>query len=170
MALDNKTTVRIDGAKIMLRNFAGKEGPKNAPGERNFCVLIENLELAEELERDGWPVRPAKEFEDGEIRAPFIAVKLGYKGRPPHVVMLSSNGRTEVDEEMIDMFDWLEFENIDLIFRPYFWDVNGKSGIKAYLKTMYATVVEDDLDLKYAHVKDADEKQYGPGNPPGEED
>ena len=170
MALDNKTTVRIDGAKIMLRNFAGKEGPKNAPGERNFCVLIENLELAEELERDGWPVRPAKEFEDGEIRAPFIAVKLGYKGRPPHVVMLSSNGRTEVDEEMIDMFDWLEFENIDLIFRPYFWDVNGKSGIKAYLKTMYAMIVEDDLDLKYADVPDADKKQYGPGNPPGEED
>ena len=170
MALDPNTTVRIDGAKIILRNFAGKEGPMNAPGDRNFCVLISDPKLADDLVRDGWPLRPAKEFEDGEIRDPFIAVKLGYKGRPPHVVMLSSRGRTDLTEDEVEMLDWLEFANVDLIFRPYNWNVGLKAGVKAYLKSMYVTVVEDELDLKYAHVPDANENKFGPGNPPGEED
>jgi hypothetical protein len=48
------------------------------------------------------------------------------------------------------MLDWAEFENIDLIVSGYDWDVNGKQGTKAYLKKMYVTLVEDELDRKYA--------------------
>ena len=57
---------------------------------------------------------------------------------------------------MIEAFDYMEFENIDLIIEPYQYDVNGKTGISAYLKTMYATKVVDEFESKYADIGDDD--------------
>lgn len=158
MALDPNATVLIEGARIIFRNFAGKEGPMNAPGERNFCVVLEDPKLAEDMANDGWPVKQGKEMEDGEIRDPFIQVKVGYKGRPPKIVMITSRGRTNVGEDEVEMLDWVVFKNVDLIFRPYNWNVGAKSGIKAYLQSLFVTIEEDALDLKYSDVPDADPK------------
>ena len=44
---------------------------------------------------------------------------------------------------------------MDLTLNPYAWEVNGKTGVKAYLKSIFVTIVEDDLDRKYADVPDS---------------
>lgn len=158
MALDQNATVKIENARIILRNFAGKEGPMNAPGDRNFCVVIEDPALADEMAKDGWPLRQGKENEEGELRDPFLPIKVGYKGRPPKVVMLSSRGRQDLGEDEVEMLDWVQFKTVDIIFRPYFWNVGPKTGIKAYLKSGFFTIEEDELDLKYADVPDVKAK------------
>jgi hypothetical protein len=43
--------------------------------------------------------------------------------------------------------------------RPYAWDVNGKTGVKAYLKTLFVTIDEDALELKYGQTGGADEDE-----------
>ena len=153
MARDEKT-VLIEGAQLVFRNFTGIEGQFNREGDRNFCVLLEP-DVAEQMAKDGWNVKSLRARDEGDADQPYIQVSVGYKGRPPHVVMITSRGRVDLGEREVGVLDDVDIANVDLIFRAYEWTVNGKSGLKAYLKSLFVTIEEDELDLKYAAVEDA---------------
>jgi hypothetical protein len=82
-----------------------------------------------------------------------VAVSFGKN--PPRIVLITSRGKTNLDESMVSLLDWADIENVDMIVRPYNWDVNGKTGIKAYVKSLYVTIREDELELKYLDVPDS---------------
>ena len=46
----------FEGARLMFRNFSGKESEFNQAGDRNFCVVLEAAE-AEEMKKIGWNVK-----------------------------------------------------------------------------------------------------------------
>lgn len=151
MPQDN--TVIMEGVRIIFRNFAGKEGQYNREGDRNFAVLLDDT-VANAMAEDGWNVKWLKareDDEDGEQQA-YLQVSVNFKGRPPRVVLVTSRGRTNLDEDSVEMLDWADIKNVDLIVRPYEWSVNGKTGIKAYLQSIYVTIEEDQLELKYAEL------------------
>ncbi len=146
-------TVLMEGVQIIFRNFAGKEGQYNREGDRNFAVLLDEA-TAEAMAQDGWNVKVLKPRDDDEEQAeqPYLPVTVNFKGRPPRIVQITSRGRTTLDESMVETLDWVDILNVDLIVRPYEWTVNGKSGIKAYLQSMYVTIEEDPLEAKYAEL------------------
>lgn len=141
----------MEDARIIFRNFAGKEGQYNREGDRNFCILLDE-KTATEMAEDGWNVKTLRAREQDEPPQPYIQVSVGYKGRPPLIVLITSKGRTPLGPHEIELLDWVEIKLVDLIVRPFEWLVNGKSGVKAYLKTLYLVVQEDYLKLKYDHV------------------
>ena len=151
MAQDN--LVIMEGVQIIFRNFSGKEGQYNREGDRNFAVLLDDT-VAHSMAEDGWNVKWLKPREDDEDETPqaYLQVSVNFKGRPPLIVYITSRGRTDLEEDMVERLDWADIQNVDLIVRPYEWLVNGKSGIKAYLKSMYVTVEEDALERKYAEL------------------
>lgn len=142
----------MEGVRIIFRNFAGKEGQYNREGDRNFCVLLDQ-ETAEAMAKDGWNVKALMAREDGEDDQPYLPVTVQFdKGFPPRVVMVTSRGRTILGADEVELLDYADISNVDLIVNPYEWVVNGKSGIKAYLKTLFVTIEEDELERKYAEM------------------
>ena len=151
MAENKVDNIMIDGARIWARNFAGKEGRFNAAGDRNFNVWLEP-DLAEKLKADGWNVKYyiPKSDPDADPR-PFLKVAVSYRFFPPKVYRVSSdNKRILLDEDNVGTLDWEEINKVRLIIRPYSWEVNGRTGIKAYVKTLYAEVEEDPFEKQYA--------------------
>lgn len=150
---DNNNVV-IEGAQLIFRNFTGRETDFNEEGKRNFCVLLDD-EIAHKMTEDGWNVKwlePREGADEGETPQAYLQVKMRYdKGRPPKVVLITSRGKTNLEEGEVEMLDWADILNVDLIFRPYPWTMrDGRSGLTAYLQSMYVTIEEDELERKYA--------------------
>ncbi len=151
-----KDKITIEGARLMFRNFSGEEGQYNPKGQRNFCVLIDP-DLAERLKDDGWNVKYLKPREEEEEPQAYLQVKVQFGKIPPICVLVTSKNKKKLNEEQIGMLDWVEIKNVDLIIRPYNYELrDGTKGVKAYLKSIYVTIVEDELELKYRDVPDAD--------------
>jgi hypothetical protein len=152
--------VSIENTRIMFRNFAGKEGQFNRAGDRNFAVPLDP-EIATRMIEDGWNVKQLRPREEGDQPQDYVQVSVSYKGKPPRIVLVTSRGRTELKEEELDILDYAEIANVDLILNPYKWTIPArgkdeeKSGVKAYLKAIYITLKEDDFEKKYANVPES---------------
>lgn len=154
MEYRNIPNINIENAHLMFKNFAGREGKYNRAGDRNFCIRLDDKRLVEELKRDGWNVRELQAGEPGEEPIYYISVAVSFNNvpnvPPMKVYMHTSKNAIELDEDTIESLDYAEIRNVDVTIRPYQWEVNGHTGVKAYLKTMHVTIEEDAWAQKYA--------------------
>lgn len=152
-----KSNINIENARLVFKNFAGEETKFNRAGDRNFCVFIDDAEMAQALIEDGWNIRILQPRDEGDEARYYIKVSVSYKAAPPKIIMITGKKKTSLNEETIESLDYAEIKIADLIIRPYEWEVNGKSGTKAYLKTLYVTIEEDEFANKYADLESPEE-------------
>jgi len=150
---DEIASVTLRGVRLIFRNFAGAEGPNNTEGDRNVCVMLTESE-AEFMLKDGWNVKRLRPDEDGNLGSPFLPVAVRFDIKPPKIVLITSKNRTTLTEEHVNVLDWLDFSKVDVIVRASDWSRNGRSGRKAYLKTAFLTVAEDELEMEYGSMDD----------------
>lgn len=144
----------IGNAKIRFRNFEGRETKFNPPGRRVFSVFLDD-DVAEKLKDDGWNIKYLTPRDPEDPKQAYLEVFVSFKNFPPRIMLISSKNKTILDAGSVSMLDWADIENVDLIARPYNWEVNGKVGIKAYLKKMYVTLKEDEFEAKYMDTPDS---------------
>ena len=145
-----------EDARIIFRNFEGRGDKFNPAGKRNFGLIL-NPEDAAALEEEGWHIKYLNPRDEDEEPQPYLKVNVSYAKRPPVIYLVTeSRGKikkTLLGEDEIKILDNAEFKNIDLDISPYNWTIQSKngseSGITAYLKTGYFTIVSDVFADKY---------------------
>lgn len=149
----NIENIKIENARIVFRNLSGKPDKFNPQGgKRSFSVVIEDPEFANELKREGWNIKQFNPSPDSdEEPAHFISVKVSYNNIPPHIYLCTSKNKTLLNEDTVGQLDYAEISNVDIVITPYQYEMSGRSGISAYVKTMYVTVVEDEFASKYEY-------------------
>lgn len=142
-------TILIEDAKLLFRNLAGREQTFNSEGDRNFSILL-TPEQAGKMVKAGWRVKQLKPRE-GETEGDYhLKVKVNYRtGKPPRVVMITSNNRTDLGADEVGMVDAADIKTADVIINGFWSDMAG-GGYTGYLKTLFVTINEDELELKYA--------------------
>lgn len=142
-------TLIMENAKIRFRNFAGRPDEYTREGDRSFALVIEDEDLANKLREDGWNVKMRLPKEEGDEPWYYLKVKVNFNGVSPKVVEVTSRNRVALNEGTVGILDTAELKSVDVEVSPYHWEVGGRSGITAYLKTMYATIEEDPFAAKY---------------------
>lgn len=135
--------LQIDDARIIYRNFAGRGDKFNREGDRNFSVIIEDEQLANDLIADGWNVKIKPARDEDDIPFMHLPVKVKFTDRGPNVYLKSGSNFVKLDEESVACLDDIDIITVDLDIRPYDWNVNGKEGRTAYLHSIR---VEQEVD------------------------
>ena len=158
--MERNNKLAIDNARIIFKNFTGKDDKFGREGDRSFSIVIEDDALAEQLANDGWKVKPLTPRDPDEKVNHFIKVKISFKVRPPKIWLLTNHKRTLLDEDTIATLQYARIENADVVVSPWRWEVNGKTGIAAYLETLYVKIEDDQFADKYADYESSDEVPF----------
>ena len=157
--------LELENAKIMggrFKNFSGKETDYNREGARYINVVIPS-DKVDELTSKGWTVKSLPAREDGDEPVYFMKINIrflddGGFSDPKIYKGVSPDNMHKVTIDTVADLDRDEFENIDLVVRPYHWSrKGGEEGISAYLDEMYAIIKGSRFSAKYS-IKDDDEE------------
>lgn len=149
-----ENNIQIRDAVISNRNFSGRpEKPYNPQGKRCFTVVLDE-ETSNVLIHDGWNVNMRESQDPDQPPVGFMSVSVQFDSKmPPKIMQITRKGgkvkRTPITESTVSLIDNAEIKDVKLEIRPYNWEFNGKSGVRAYLKTMYFELVEDCFESEY---------------------
>lgn len=141
--------VQIENARIIFRNFAGEGTKFNSKGDRNFCVVINDEEIANALMDVGYNVKIKPAREEGDAPFMYLKVNVRFNERGPSAYLETGNSKVRLSEDTIEMLDNIDIESCDLDIRPYDWEFNGKSGRTAYLQGIWVVQHLDRFAARY---------------------
>lgn len=146
----------FEDAQIMFRNFSGRPTPYNAEGgKRDFCIRIDDEARAEDLKSKGWYVKEYLDRETGEVVFWYLRVSVSYRFSAPEIyqVVPGTNNMVALTESTVGNLDHADIESCDIRVTPSVWNMNGRSGVKAYLQEMTVVPRPSRIAQKYQNYR-----------------
>lgn len=141
------------------RNFAGKKRvvngqTVNAEGMRNFLLLLDDDELVRNMQEDGWNVKFTKPRDPDDKPVAYISVDASFGKYPPEVYKKTPNGKpVKLEEEDMAGLDDDKFIEAHVVVHPRRYDVQGRTGVKAYLRRLLVTVADDEFSDYFGNTE-----------------
>ena len=174
---NGKVYMIITNAQILsmpFRNFEGRKSEYNPMGEKEFGVVIEDPELAQQMAEDNWNVktltnRDGRDYlygikTDGEDLH-WVKIKVKYRKNngdatiPPVIKIRTANNEINYNEEDLKELDTADLMDVDLKINFSKKTINGKQITTGYLNLMRATMIDDNYWF-------GDRDSNGEGTPP----
>jgi hypothetical protein len=156
----------IENPRIIFKNFSGKERKSrltgkvvNREGTRNFCVVIEDPELAENLKQAGWNIRETKVTDEYDEPLLYLPVEIRYDPFPPEAVFMKNETKTVMlTEDTIGTLDRAKivYSSLEIKASPWVND-DGQQRIKAYLKRGGFQIETDEFEARWAAEESPEE-------------
>lgn len=145
----------ITNAKLLrkpFRNFEGRPSKIHPQGGvREFCVAIEDPEMAQQLAGFGFNVKTLTNRDgmyDDDLH--YLSIKVSYYDRygnpvryPPRFKIFTANNECYYEEENIKELDSAELEDVKIKFSPHYNKVGDKEYQTPYLNLFQAIMVDD---------------------------
>lgn len=147
-----KKELILEGVTIIFRNLEGRGDRFNRAGNRNFSVLIDDPVTALRLQSQGWNVKSSKPKNPDDRVYWYLPVTVNLSGNTK--VYLVTDQCVLLKEDDVYLVDEMELSHADLILRAFDWEVNGKTGRKAYMNTGYFVARIDKFARKYQGMGD----------------
>lgn len=145
----------IINAKLLrkpFRNFEGRPTKIHPQGGiREFCIAIEDPEIAQELASFGFNVKTLTNRDgmyDDDLH--YLSIKVNYRDRygepikyPPRFKIFTANNECYYKENDIKALDAAELVDVKIKFLPHYNKVGDKEYQTPYLNLFQATMVDD---------------------------
>lgn len=154
---DNNTLI-FDKERITFRNFSGKEGKYNAEGERSFCVIIDDPNVAQKLSDEGWNISIRKPRDEEDEPDHILRVKVTQKSRDgkgftrlPSIYLHKNGNHVRLNGTSVSDLDFADIVETSFVVRGYMYEP-GK--ISAWLNSMDVVIANDPFAERYGRPGD----------------
>lgn len=143
--------LEIENANIKWSwsNFDGRPDSFDSEGGKRYFVVILPGPEAVRLRDLGWSIKENDPYEEGDEPEFTMKVYISYRFDPPGVYLIKNGRKIRAEESDVSDIRRDVCENIDLVISPKPWEKNGRSGVSAYVKELYASIRVSRFGQKY---------------------
>lgn len=154
---DNNTLI-FDNERITFRNFSGRAGKYNDEGERDFCAIISDSDMAQRLADEGWNISIIKPRDEDDETGHVLRVKVTKKARDgkgftrlPSIYKHKNGNHVKLTDRTVGDLDYDEIVETSFVVRGFMYEP-GK--ISAWLNSMDVVIAEDPFADRYGRPTD----------------
>lgn len=138
-------------ARVINKNFSGNRFVEG--GAKGFGIVLENVDAAEKMRADGWPVRILAPRTPDEAPLYWLPVAVRFDHVPPKVYVIANGRRRELDDSTVGELDHAVIRTVDAQVHAYHWQRNGQEGYKVYLSKLYVPLQDNPFEEKWGNIQ-----------------